>query len=243
VDPATAGTADHGRLTITLDEVTVIGRVVATLPRFPTTSGPFIIADRRALSSVVDRSQPGTGATSEIWLASPEAARVTAPFHQLTVTLRAPIQQRLTDDPVASGSRLLLAILAGLALLVAGVAVVLLVLGDRRDDAGELHAWEADGVRPATLRRMLFLRAVSVVAVALPCGLITGFVLAQVGAKLVAVDASGVTPVPPLSVSIGAAWTALLLIAGLGLAVALAAAVASRMLRERLPARPELDLR
>ena len=243
VDPATARTADHGRLTITLDEVTVIGRVVATLPRFPTTSGPFIIADRRALSSVVDRSQPGTGATSEIWLASPEAARVTAPFHQLTVTLRAPIQQRLTDDPVASGSRLLLAILAGLALLVAGVAVVLLVLGDRRDDAGELHAWEADGVRPATLRRMLFLRAVSVVAVALPCGLITGFVLAQVGAKLVAVDASGVTPVPPLSVSIGAAWTALLLIAGLGLAVALAAAVASRMLRERLPARPELDLR
>jgi hypothetical protein len=49
--------------------------------------------------------------------------------------------------------------------------------------------------------------------------------------------------VPPLSVSIGAAWTALLLLAGLGLAVALAAAVASRMLRERLPARPELDLR
>jgi hypothetical protein len=243
VDPATAGIADHGRLTITLDEVTVIGRVVATLPRFPTTSGPFIVADRQALSSVVDRSQPGTGATREIWIASPEAARVTAPFHQLTVTLRAPIQQRLTDDPVASGSRLLLAILAGLALLVAGVAVVLLVLGDRRDDAGELHAWEADGVRPATLRRMLFLRALSVVAVALPFGLVTGFVLAQVGAKLVAVDASGVTPVPPLSVSIGAAWTALLLIAGLGLAVALAAAVASRMLRERLPARPELDLR
>jgi hypothetical protein len=243
VDPATAGIADHGRLTITLDEVTVIGRVVATLPRFPTTTGPFVLADRQALSSVVDRSQPGTGATSELWVASPEAARVTAPLHQLTVTLRAPIQQRLTDDPVASGSRLLLALLAGLALLVAGVAVVLLVLGDRRDDAGELHAWEADGVRPATLRRMLFLRAVSVVAVALPFGLATGLVLAQVGAKLVAVDASGVAPVPPLSVSIGAAWTALLLLAGLGLAVALAAAVASRMLREHLPARPELDLR
>ncbi len=243
VDPATAAIADHGRLTITLDEVTVIGRVVATLPRFPTTNGPFVVADRQALSAVVDASQPGTGATGEIWIASPEAARITAPFHQLTVTLRAPIQQRLTDDPVASGSRLLLALLAGLALLVAGVAVVLLVLGDRRDDAGELHAWEADGVRPATLRRMLFLRAASVVAVALPFGLVTGLVLAQVGANLVAVDASGVVPVPPLSVSIGAAWTALLLLAGLGLAVALAAAVASRMLREHLPAPPELDLR
>jgi hypothetical protein len=243
VDPATAGIADHGRLTITLDEVTVIGRVVATLPRFPTTGGPFVLADHQALASVVDRSQPGTGATSELWIASPDAARVTAPLHQLTVTLRAPIQQRLTDDPVASGSRLLLALLAGLALLVGGVAVVLLVLGDRRDDAGELSAWEADGVRPATLRRMLFLRAASVVAVALPFGLVTGLVLARVGATLVAVDASGVAPVPPLSVSIGAAWTALLLLAGLGLAVALAAAVASRMLREHLPVRPELDLR
>lgn len=243
VDPATAAIADHGRLTITLDQVTVIARVVATLPRFPTTSGSFVLADRQALASIVDRSQPGTGATSELWLASPDAARVTAPLRRLTVTLRAPIQQSLTDDPVASGSRLLLALLAGLALLVAVVAVVLLVLGDRRDDAGELHAWEADGVRPATLRRMLLLRAVSVIAVALPVGLVTGLVLARLGATLVAVDASGVAPVPPLTVSIGAAWTALLLLAGLGLAVTLAAAVVSRMLRERLPARPELDLR
>ena len=181
----------------------------------------------------------------ELWVAghSLAPALAKAPYDQLTVSLRAPIQKRLTDDPVAQGSRLLLALIAGLALLVAAVAVVLLVLGERRDDAGELHAWEADGLRPATLRRVLFLRALSVVAVALPFGLATGLVLARLGATLVAVDASGVAPVPPLQTSIGVLWTAGLLLIGVGLAVGVAAVVAARMLRERLPARPELDLR
>jgi len=245
VDPATAGIAEHGRLTVTLDDVTIIARVVATLPRFPTTTGSFLVADQGALSSLLDRQQPGTGVIRELWLAGPSLGPVLAqaPYDQLTVARRAPIQDRLTDDPVARGSRLLLALIAALALLVAAVAVVLLVLGERRDDAGELHAWEADGLRPAVLRRVLFLRALSVVAVALPFGLATGLVLARLGATLVAVDASGVAPVPPLHVSIGALWTAGLLLVGVGLAVGVAAVVAARMLREHLPARPELDLR
>ena len=245
VDPATARIADHGKLTLSLDTVTIIARVVATLPRFPTTTGSFVLADRDALSALLDRQQPGTGVSRELWVAGHSLAPVLAkaPYDQLTVSLRAPIQKRLTDDPVAQGSRLLLALIAGLALLVAAVAVVLLVLGERRDDAGELHAWEADGLRPATLRRVLFLRALSVVAVALPFGLATGLVLARLGATLVAVDASGVAPVPPLQASIGVLWTAGLLLIGIGLAVVLAWLVAARMLRERLPARPELDLR
>jgi hypothetical protein len=245
VDPATARIADHGQLTVTLDEVTIIARVVATLPRFPTTSGSFLLADRAALVALLDRSQPGTGTTRELWLSGSQLGPVLAksPYNQLTVTLRAPIEQRLIDDPVARGSRLLLALIAGLALLVAAVAVVLLVLGERRDDAAELHAWESDGQRPATLRRALFLRALSVVAVALPFGLATGLVLARLGATLVAVDASGVTPVPPLQTAIGPSWTAVWLVVGVGLAVALAWMVANRTLRERLPTPPDLDLR
>ncbi|HEY7050146.1 MAG TPA: FtsX-like permease family protein [Jatrophihabitantaceae bacterium] len=245
VDPATARIADHGKLTVTLDEVTIIGRVVSVLPRFPTTSGSFLLTDRTALAALLDRQQPGTGSTRELWVSGAHLAPTLAkaPFDQLTVTMRAPIQHQLTTDPVASGSRLLLALIAGLALLVAAVSVVLLVLGERRDDAGELHAWEADGLRPATLRRVLFLRALSVVAVAVPFGLATGLILARLGATLVAVDASGVAPVPPLQASIGALWTAVLLLIGVGLAVGLAWTVAARMLRERLPARPELDLR
>lgn len=240
VDPATARIADHGRLTITIDQATINARVVATLPRFPTTSGAFVLTDRDALSALLDRQQPGTGVTRELWLAGTGGTDLgtvlaKAPYDQLTVALRAPIQHQLTTDPVASGSRLLLALIAGLALLVAAVAVVLLVLGERRDDAGELYAWEADGLRPATLRRMLFLRALSVVAVALPFGLVTGLVLARAGATLIAVDASGVAPVPPLQTSIGPLWTVVALLLGVGLAVALAWVTAGRMLREHLP--------
>jgi hypothetical protein len=247
VDPVTARIADHGRLLVSLGEVTVTARVVATLPRFPSAPGTFVLADREALAAVLDRSDPGTGAARELWVAGPPdlLARTLAeaPYDELTVARRATIQHQLTDDPVARGSRLLLALVAGLALAVAAVAVVLLVLGERRDDAGELHAWEADGLRPATLRRVLFLRALSVVAVAVPFGLATGLVLARLGATLVAVDASGTTPVPPLQTALGASWTAVLLLIGVGLAVGLAWVVAARMLREPLPARPELDLR
>jgi ABC-type antimicrobial peptide transport system permease subunit len=150
---------------------------------------------------------------------------------------------QLAGDPVSRGSSLLLALAAGMALLVAAVAVVLLVSGDRRDDAGELHAWESDGVRPATLRRMLLIRALSVVAVGIPIGLAAGLLLAHVGANVVAVDASGATPEPPLHVQVGPLWSSVLLAIGLGLAVGIAALVAGLALRERLPVPPDVELR
>jgi len=250
VDPGTARAADHGQLTLSLGQVTVTARVVATLSRFPTTTGPFVLADRTAVTAVLDRSEPGTGAIRELWVSAPDSSRpaleqalAKAPYDRITVALRAPLQARLSADPVARGSQLLLALIAGLALLVGVVALALLVIGERRDDAGELHAWEADGLRPATLRRVLFVRASSVVAVALPFGLLTGLLLARAGTTLVAVDASGVAPRPPLQAAVGLAWTGVVLVVGVGLSVAVAWAVAARMLRERLPVRPETDLR
>jgi hypothetical protein len=250
VDPATARSANRGQLTLSFDELTITARVVATVSRFPTMNGPFVIADRAAITALLDRTEPGTGAARELWVSAPPHSRsaldqavTRSPYDKLTVARRVPLQAQLAADPVAHGSQLLLALIAGLALLVAGVALVLLVVGERRDDAGELHAWEADGLRPATLRRVLFLRALSVVGVALPVGLATGLVLARAGATLVAVDASGVAPRPPLQAAVGVAWTAVVLLLGVGLGVALCWAVAARMLRERLPVRPETDLR
>jgi hypothetical protein len=250
VDPATAHSANRGQLTLSFDEVTITARVVATVARFPTMNGPFVIADRAAITALLDRTEPGTGAARELWVSAPSHSRsaldravTRGPYDKLTVARRVPLQAQLAADPVAHGSQLLLALIAGLALLVAGVALVLLVVGERRDDAGELHAWEADGLRPATLRRVLFLRALTVVGVALPVGLATGLVLARAGTTLVAVDASGVAPRPPLQAAVGAVWTTLVLLLGVGLGVALCWAVAARMLRERLPVRPETDLR
>jgi hypothetical protein len=250
VDPVTARSADHGQLLLSLDDTSVHARVVGTLPRFPTMTDRFVLADRVAVSGWLDRDQPGTGAPRELWVSAPRESRTAlsralsaAPYDRLTVAERAPLQSRLAADPVARGSELLLVLIAGLALLVGAVALALLVIGERRDDAGELNAWEADGLRPATLRRVLLLRALTVVAVSLPFGLATGLLLARAGTTLVAVNASGVAPLPPLQAAVGPAWTALVLLVGVGLGVAVSWAVANRMLRERLPVRPEMDLR
>jgi hypothetical protein len=90
---------------------------------------------------------------------------------------------------------------------------------------------------------MLLIRALSVVAVAVPVGLAAGLLLAHVGARSVAVDASGVTPEPPLHVQVGPLWSSVLLLLGLGIAVGLAALVAGLALRERLPVPPDVELR
>jgi hypothetical protein len=79
--------------------------------------------------------------------------------------------------------------------------------------------------------------------VAIPVGLIAGLVLARVGTALVAVDASGTTPTPPLSVTLGSLWTPLALVVGIGAGLALGWLVASLSLRERYPVAAEADLR
>jgi hypothetical protein len=250
VDPATAASAVHGTLALKVGDTTVSGHIVAELPRFPTVSGPFVLADRAALRSLLDRGRPGTGAPSELWVTAPAAVRpdllrsFAAPtYGPLDVRSRSAIEAGLRSDPVAQGSRLLLAFVAGIALLVAATSLVVFVGGERRDDASELYAWEADGIAPSTLRGVLLIRAVAVIAVAVPLGLVAGLILVRVGVTLIAVDASGVVPRPPLQVAIGSAWTAVVLITAIGFAVLLVAAVASRALREPLPIRPEVDLR
>ena len=141
------------------------------------------------------------------------------------------------------GARTLLIVVALLALAVAAVALILLVIGERRDGAGELYAWEADGTRPRTLRRMLIVRLLVVALVAIPVGVVAGLVLARVGTTLVAVDAAGTTPTPPLSVTLGSVWTPLALLVGVGAGIALGWLVAARSLRERYPVAAEADLR
>ena len=159
------------------------------------------------------------------------------------MTLQADVRDRLATDPVAQGSAWLLAAGALVALLVGAVALVLLVIGARRDDAGELLALEADGVGPGTLRRVLFLRAAFVAVPAVIAGAITGLLLARAAATLVAVSATGATPVPPLTLSVGAGWTSAVVGGVLVLALLVAAGTAAGALREAWPARPQEELR
>lgn len=242
-DPTTAESAHDGLLTLTLDgAVQVQARVVAVVPRLPTTGSSFILADRTSLTRTLNRGEPGRNAT-EAWLSGPTTALSKPPWTQLQTTDRASVQADLDSDPIGRGARTLLILVALLALAVGAVALVLLVIGERRDGAGELYAWEADGIRPRVLRRMLLVRMGIIAITAVPVGAAAGLILAHVGTDLVAVDASGTTPTPPLRVTLGSVWTPTALVIGIGAGLLLGALVALRTLRERFPVPAEADLR
>ena len=251
VDPGTAARARGGLLELAGGGNAPLQlRVVGTLPRFPTAGPAFILADARALAEALDARQPGTGSVAELWLWAPDqqtGAQATAlaqpPYDRLTVNLRSERELTLRTDPVAAGAQSLLTFSALLALLVGVLALVLLVLAERRDESAELYAWESDGVSPGTLRGSLFVRALAVLAVALPAGVVTGLVLSQVTTTLVALTAVGTTPRPPLTLSVGPLWVAAVIGTGALLGVVASGGVAMSALRERMPRRPEQDLR
>jgi hypothetical protein len=247
VDPTTARNAHDGVLQLAIDATTSINaRIVAVLPRFPTVTGPVIVADLATYTAALNLREPGSN-PSEYWVSAPSAALnrtlATAGFAHLSIQRRDVVQQDLDADPIGQGARNLLVIVALLALAVAAVALVLLVIGERRDGAGELYALEADGTRPSTLRRMLAIRMLAVAVVGIPLGVLAGLLVARAGATLVAVDASGTTPTPPLAVTLGSVWTPLALAVGVGAGVLLGALVAAGSLREKFPVQAEADLR
>ena len=149
----------------------------------------------------------------------------------------------LESDVVSQGAAWLLLVAAAVSLLVAILSLVLLVVGERRDDAGQLVAQEADGVATSTLRRSLWWRAVAVAVPGLVLGTAAGLLLTRSVSTLVALSATGTAAVPPLVPSVGAGWTTVVLVVGLGVALLVCALVAARTLRSAWPERVDEDLR
>jgi hypothetical protein len=244
-DPQTAALAADGVLSLGLSQgKPVLARVAGVLPRFPDTGPHFVVADARALADRLDAREPGTGAVGELWLAADpgvDAATALArpPFDVLRSSVRQAIEDQLASDPVARGAATLLGAGALLAFVVALLALALLVVAERRDESAELYAWESDGVTPGTLRRSLFLRALAVVAVGVPGGLLIGLALSRITAAVVGVTAVGTAPVPPLAPAVTPLWTVLALAGGVGAGLAACALLAATSLRERLPRPPE----
>jgi hypothetical protein len=246
-DARTAAAATNGMLQLSVGSgSTVPARVVGVLPRFPTTGSAFVVADVRALADALDARDPGTGSVSELWLAAsgPDLAAALAapPFDLLRVDLRQTHEDRLTSDPLARGAARLLTGSALLAFVVALLALVLLVVAERRDESAQLYAWESDGVAPATLRLSLFVRAVAVVAVGVPAGVLIGLALSRITAAVVRVTAVGTEPVPPLSLAVSPIWIVTAVGVGIAAGLAVCGAVAAAALRERMPRRPEEGL-
>src|SRR5262249_9721504 len=139
----------------------VQGRIIATLPRFPTAGERFVVADGKALQQLLDAHQPGTGTPDEAWVGGggtiAPAVRA-APFNRLDLQVRAEDEARLVADPLARGAAALLLLAALAAAAVAVIAVVLVVRSDLASGADDLLTLEADGATPASLRGLLAIR-------------------------------------------------------------------------------------
>jgi hypothetical protein len=244
VDPSTAAAASGGILSLVVDaNAPIPARVVAIAPRFPTVGAHFVVADATALANVLDTREPGTGGVTELWLSGPSdalaASLASSPYDQLAVEFRQDRQHGLATDPLAVGAARLLTTDALIGVLVAVLAVLLLVVAERRDEAAEQYAWESDGVRPATLRRSMFARAAAVVVVAVPGGLLVGLALSAITTRFVSVTAVGSVPQPPLTLAVGAPWALAVIGGGVVVGLLAALAIVSSSLREPLPRRPE----
>jgi hypothetical protein len=244
VDPSTAAAASGGVLSLVVDaNAPIPARVVAVAPRFPTVGAHFVVADATTLANVLDTREPGSGGVTELWLSGPPGALAASlarsPYDQLAVEFQQDRQHALATDPVAVGAAELLTTDALIGVLVAVLAVLLLVVAERRDEAAEQYAWESDGVRPATLRRSMFARAAAVVVVAVPGGLLLGLALGAITTRFVAVTAVGSAPQPPLTLAVNASWALAVIGGGVVIGLLAALAVAASALREPMPRRPE----
>jgi hypothetical protein len=197
-----------GVLPLQVGGVPIRVRVVATAERFPSARGDFAVADRTLLETALNVGEPGTGAPTEAWIDDPAPSALAAlrkpPWDVLVADSGAERERVLRSDPLARVSLALLAAGAAVALLLALLAVALATIADAREDRAELADLEAQGAAPSTLRRVVRLRQLLVVAAGIAAGIVTGFALTALVVAVVAVAAGGERPEPPLVLELDA---------------------------------------
>jgi hypothetical protein len=226
-----AAAGPHGIIPLQIEGELIAARIVGVVRRFPSVVGDAVIADRVTAATMLDTRSPGLGTTDELWLNTKQRPSVP----QLLLRSRADTLARLQADPLARGALLTLAGTAAVALLLALVGLLLAVVGDVRDDRGELFDLEAQGASPATIRAHLRLRALLVAVFGIAGGLALGAILSALVISLVSVTAGSAEPEPPLLLSLD-----LPLLAAAAAGYVLLAAllvIAATALRGRAPAR------
>ena len=205
--PRLAAAADaEGLLPLQIAGERLSVRIVGTIRRMPGVDGQAIVGDTEALGSAIDLQRPGAGRVNEVWLRLRDPARAgeidrrlaAKPFHVLETTSRRALEAEARRDPIAHGTLLALAVAAAVALGLALAGLVLTVLGDLRDERGELFDLEAEGASPRLLRRIVRLRALAVAAAGLVAGALAGLALGAVVTDLVGLTARATAAEPPL---------------------------------------------
>jgi hypothetical protein len=247
--PRLAAAADEeGRLPLQIAGERITVRVAGVVRRFPGVEGQAVVGDVDALTTLVNVARPGAARVNEVWLRllddsarqAVDARLARGPFDVLTVESRRALEADARRDPIAHGTLLALAIAAAVALGLALAGILLTVLGDLRDERGELFDLEAQGAAPALLRRVVRLRALTVAGAGLVAGALAGLALAAVVTDLVGLTARATTPDPPLVLDVDArVVAAAVLLYALG-AVALVVGATSRAFSAPVPGRAEV---
>ena len=190
-----AGSA--GTLPLNVEDETVVGQVVGVARYFPSVDGSLVLADLPTWLEAANTIEPGTTTASEVWLDAPRPPH----YPSLAVESQRATLAALRGDPLARGSLALLLAAAIVGLALAAVGILLGVVGDRRDESGELFDLEAQGVTPAELRRHLLLRALTVATIGIAGGVGAGAVVSALVVAVVAVTAGAGSPLPPLQLA------------------------------------------
>ena len=205
--PRLAAAADaRGVLPLQISGEQLAVRVVGTVRRFPGVDGQAVVGDAEALSGAVNLARPGAGRVNEVWLrlrepgraADVDRALAAKPFNVFAIESRSALEADARRDPIAHGTLFALAVAALVALGLALAGILLTVLGDLRDERGELFDLEAQGASPSLLRRIVRMRALTVAGAGLVAGAITGVALAAVVTDLVGLTSRATAAEPPL---------------------------------------------
>jgi len=207
-----AAAAADGTLPLQVAGERVTVRVVGVLERFPTVSGQAVVGRLNGLLSLLNGERPGAARVNEVWIgaekggvAAVEQRLAQPPFDVLKVASRRALEAEARQDPIAHGTLLALAVAALVALGLALTGILLTVLGDLRDERGELFDLEAEGAAPRLLRRIVRLRALTVALAGLLAGALTGLALGAVVTDLVSLTARATAAEPPLRLAVD--WT------------------------------------
>jgi hypothetical protein len=198
VTPALARAAGpSGILPLHAENQIVDAKVVATTRYFPSVEGDVVVADLATWLAAANTLEPGVAVPSELWTRVRPSART-----PLQVTSQRAREHELASDPLARGAISLLLVTALVGLLLAGVGVLLTVVGDSRDESGALYDLSAQGATPAQLRRHVLLRAAVVGGLGLLGGLAAGAIVSALVVAVVTVTAAAENALPPLVLAV-----------------------------------------
>jgi hypothetical protein len=227
--------AVDGRVTLRFEGVELPLRPVASSRLFPTIvrrPSSFAVVDYETLFAALNADTPGAAAPSEAWFFSPQPPGLLERIPGARVVDAGAVAESLLSDPLAAGTRDVLAIAAVAAALLAVLGLILATRSMLSSERLLLAEYEALGIAPRTLAHSVRVRLVALSVLGVAAAL-AGAVLAVglVGAFVAVTGAAG-RPLPPIEPVV--AWRSAIAVIAAVSAIGLGAValLAARVLRE-----------